>query len=188
MVKFLLWLTGWKVDLNLPQEAHRCVLTAAPHTSNWDAFYMLLALKTLRLRYQFTIKKECMRFPMRLLLKPLGAIGIDRSPKKPGEKKRSMVDAMVELFSNNERFTMVVVPEGTRAYQSRWRTGFYHTALQAGVPIVFGYLDYKTKRAGIGPALHPCGDLEKDLKQIQDFYRTISPKNVLKCSVHNEDS
>lgn len=169
-------LLGWKVDPQLPEGAHRCVLVAAPHTSNWDGFYMILASLALGLRFRFAIKREWLRFPMGLLLRPLGAIGVDRRPKNSDAPRLSQVEAMVELFNKHQQLTFVIAPEGSRALSNRWRTGFYYVALQAQVPIALGYLDYAHKRAGIGPSFRPSGDLEADLAQIQGFYRNITPR------------
>ncbi len=169
-------LIGWKVDPQLPEGAHRCVLVAAPHTSNWDGFFMILASLALGLRFRFAIKREWLRFPMGLLLRPLGAIGIDRRPKHADASRLSQVEAMVELFQVHQQLTFVIAPEGSRALSNRWRTGFYYVALQAQVPIALGYLDYARKIAGIGPSFHPTGDLDADLAHIQSFYRNITPR------------
>ncbi len=81
---------------------------------------------------------------------------------------------------SKERDELVIedytTPEGTRSYAKRWKSGFYHIALEAGVPIILGYLDYKKKHAGIGPVFHPTGDYEKDLEEIQAFYRGVTAK------------
>ncbi len=172
----MLRLLGWKVDPHLPEGVHRCVLVAAPHTSNWDGFYMILASLALGLRFRFAIKREWLRFPMGLLLRPLGAIGVDRRPKDADAPRLSQVEAMAGLFQQHAHLTFVIAPEGSRARSDRWRTGFYHIAVAAGVPIAFGYLDYARKVAGVGPALQPSGDLEADLEKIQGFYRGITPR------------
>lgn len=175
--RWLFKLHGWKLDYSsIPSEAQRCVLVAAPHTSNWDFVYARAAFDWLKIPLKFTIKKEWLRFPMNLILEPMGAIGIDRTPKKPGEPKRSMVDVMAELFNYHERLAMLITPEGTRKKNPQWKTGFYYVALKAKVPIVCGYLDYKTKTAGMGLVLYPTGDIQKDLRQIMLFYQNITAK------------
>lgn len=168
--KLLTKLSGWRINPEVPPEAFRSVMVAAPHTSNWDAFYMLLAAKTLKLPMRFAIKKSWLRFPMGLLFKPLGAIGVDRSPRKPGEKRLSMVDAMACLFQEHDRLTMTVAPEGTRKLNKKLKTGYYYTALRAGVPISFGYLDYANKEAGVAGTIMPTGDMEADLERIKEAY------------------
>ena len=68
MYKLLLIITGWKVDTNTPKEYKRCVLVGAPHTSNWDLFYAILLLKTLKVPFKFTIKNNGLDFHLILLL------------------------------------------------------------------------------------------------------------------------
>ncbi len=169
--QFFFWLAGWHVNPDRPPTFERSVMLAAPHTSNWDLPFALAAFRIMGVPVRFTIKKEWLRFPFGLLLKPLGAIGIDRSPKEPGSPRRSMVEAMTALFDTHTgQLVVLVTPEGTRSLQTQWKTGFYYTALQADVPITCGYLDYQKKEAGIGLLLHPSGDMDADMKQIMDFY------------------
>jgi 1-acyl-sn-glycerol-3-phosphate acyltransferase len=163
--------TGWRLNGNLAPELRRCVMVAAPHTSNWDFLYARAAFYIMEAPIRFTIKKEFMRFPFGGLLKSMGALPIDRS------KNTRMVDAMIRIFKETPGdMCVLVTPEGTRKYQPRWRMGFYHVALGAGVPIVLGYVDYLKKEAGIGPAIYPSGDIEADLEKIMAFYRTKQGK------------
>lgn len=136
------------------------------HTNIWASLIRVLPSK-----------KEWLRFPFNLILSPLGAIAIDRSAKKPGEKRPSMVDEMVNFIEQSDEITVLVTPEATRSPVRRWKKGFYQVALQADVPILLGYLDYQKREAGIGKVLYPSGDLEKDLREIYDFYNQIHPKH-----------
>jgi len=169
-------LHGWKLDTNIPKEAQRCVLIAAPHTSNWDFVYARAAFDWLKIPLKFTIKKEWIRFPMNLVLVPMGALGIDRTPKKVGDPRLSMVEVMADLFNQHQNLAMMVTPEGTRKKNPQWKTGFYYVALKANVPIVCGFLDYKTKTAGMGLVIYPTGDLQSDMKKIMEFYQNITAK------------
>ena len=72
--------------------------------------------------------------------------------------------------------TPAVPPEGTRSKGDGWKTGFYHIASGAGVPIVLGYIDYRRKVAGLGPAFTPTGDIEADFREFAEFYRGVTPK------------
>jgi 1-acyl-sn-glycerol-3-phosphate acyltransferase len=83
---------------------------------------------------------------------------------------------MVNLFKENDELAVLVTPEGTRSRQETWKTGFYHVAKKAGVPIAFGFLDYKEKVAGIGKVIWPGDDMESDMKSIMAFYQTLHPK------------
>lgn len=170
-------LSGWNMDDNVPTEVSRCVIIAAPHTSNWDLYYARLAFFLMDIPLRFTIKKEWLRFPFGPLTRALGGIGIDRSPKIPGQERKSMTEAMADLFTKHQRLAMMVTPEGTRGKRTEWKTGFYYVALTAGVPIALGYLDYKRRHAGVGPIIHPSGDIDRDMRIIMGFYRDIAPKH-----------
>ncbi len=178
-------LNGWKTDGNLPPQLKKCIIIAAPHTSNWDFWYSMATFAIYRLRIRFTVKKEWMRFPFSLLMKPLGGIAIDRRPRGAGNERQSFVEAMTELFDQREELIILVTPEGTRSKREKWKTGFYHVARAANVPILMGYVDYKTKTTGICNPLYPS-DFEKDMKTIMAFYKTIHPKFPDKFSVDKE--
>lgn len=171
LAKLIFKVSGWKLNGNLSPENRRCVMVAAPHTSNWDFIYARAAFYLMEAPIRFTIKKEFMAFPFGPLLKAMGALPIDRF------KNTRMVDAMVRIFKETPGdMCVLVTPEGTRKYQPRWRRGFYYVALGAGVPIVLGYLDYAKKEAGVGPTIYPTGDIEADLEKIMAFYRTKTAK------------
>lgn len=180
----ILKIGGWKVDKQIPKEAYRSVMTAAPHTSNWDFVWTRVAFYVLGIPMRVTIKNDWTKFPYGLLIKPMGGIGVDRSPRKPGEERLSLTDAMADLFNHHDKIAMVVTPEGSRSLRTEWKKGFYYTALKAGVPITFGYLDYSKKIAGVGNVvLYPTGDIQKDMKVVMDFYATIMPKHPKKFSL-----
>ena len=170
-------ITGWKQVGNYPKELKKAVMIAAPHTSNWDLFYARAAFFIMEVPLKFTIKKESLKGPMAPVLRWLGAIPIDRNRKQASlNKQNSLVNAMIELFDRDE-LVIMITPEGTRNYAPKWKTGFYHVAVGANVPIVLGYLDYKEKHAGIGPIIYPTGNLEEDLEKILSFYRTKTGKH-----------
>lgn len=169
---------GWTFKGDHLSQHRRAVVIAAPHTSNWDLVYTLVAFEKIGLPVRFTVKKFWMSFPQGLLIRPLGGIGIDRSPKEGNTERISMVDAMINLFDETPGdLAIVVTPEGTRGKRTEWRSGFYHVAKGAGVPILLGYLDYEKKEAGVGKVIHPSGDFEADMKEITAFYKDIHGRN-----------
>jgi 1-acyl-sn-glycerol-3-phosphate acyltransferase len=183
--KLIFKIAGWQMGPYMPADITKSVMLAAPHTSNWDLLFARCAFFIMEIPLRFTIKKEWMKFPFGLFMGPLGAIPVDRNPKGGGSlKKRNMVDVMADLFDDYEKVTILVTPEGTRSKTSRWKTGFYHTALKAGVPISLGYLDYDKKEAGIGKVVYPTGNFEKDMAEINEFYLTKKPKFPEKFSIH----
>ena len=176
IAEYSLGLMGWETDNQWPQGLEQCVMIAAPHTSNWDAVYARLALKVLGVNVRITIKDSYMKFPLGPFVRAMGGIGIDRSPKKEGQARTSMVQLMADLFKEHPHLVMLVTPEGTRAKQENWKTGFYHIAMTAGVPIALAYMDYKKKRAGVGKIIYPTGNYEQDMQEIMQFYANIEPK------------
>ncbi len=164
-------LAGWKVKGRIPKDVLKCMMIAAPHTSNWDLFYARCAFYIMGVELRFTIKKEAINWPiLGSWIKYMGALPVDRS------KNNSLVQSMIDIFNQHEKMVIMITPEGTRKYQPRWRRGFYHAALGAKVPISLGYLDYAKKEAGVGPLFYPTGDIEKDLEEIMAFYRTKTAK------------
>ncbi|MEN0006644.1 MAG: 1-acyl-sn-glycerol-3-phosphate acyltransferase [Bacteroidota bacterium] len=174
--KLIITLLGWKLNKNVPKEVYeKCVIIAAPHTSNWDYPLTMAAMSMFEVNMKYTIKKEWIESPLGWLFRALGGIGVDRFAKD-GSKKISLVDAIANLFEESETLTIIVQPEGTRSLQKKWKTGFYYIAQKAQVPIVFGYLDYKNKSIGIEKVLYPSGDLEADMFKIMEFYKNIPAK------------
>lgn len=178
--------SGFTLDRNLGDYGDQAVLVAAPHTSNWDFIYTIACFDMLGIPMKFTIKKEWLRWPFKRLMLRFGAVAIDRSPKKPGEPRPSMVDTMTGLFKEHDHLILVVTPEGTRQLRTKWKTGFYHVARNAGVPIMLSYLDYGTKTAGVGKIMMPSGDMEADMREIMDFYRDKKGRNPELFSVDQE--
>ena len=172
---FIFRITGWTVDTRIPPEVKRCIIIAAPHTSNWDFWYTMATCSILRLKIRYTIKKEWMRFPFSLITKPLGGIAIDRSARKENEERISHTDAMIDLYKHEQELIVAVTPEGTRSKREQWKTGFYHIAKGAGVPICLGYIDYKEKKAGISKTIYPS-EMQKDMKEIMSFYKNVHAK------------
>jgi 1-acyl-sn-glycerol-3-phosphate acyltransferase len=155
--------TGWKPE-GAPPDERRFVLIAAPHTSNWDLAYLLALAETYDLRISFMMKHTIFRGPFGPLFKSLGGIPIYR------HRRGDLVKQMVEAFGERDEFVLVVPAEGTRSRVDTWRSGFYHIAREANVPIVLGYLDYARKRGGFGPALVTSGSVRDDMDVIRDFY------------------
>jgi len=174
---------GWKVDDNIPKESHRSVMLAAPHTTNWDGILVRLALTAIGVKSYIAIKDSYTKFPISLLSKPMGFLGIDRSPKDPNKPRKSQIEQMAAFFERHERIALIIAPEGSRALRKEWKMGFYHVAKLANVPITFGYLDYEKKLAGVGGFRYLTENLSADLKPVMDFYKTIAPKFPEKFSL-----
>ena len=166
-------LAGWRIQGTLPPGAEKSVLIAAPHTSNWDLPYTLMVAFSLRLTVYWMGKEQIFRFPFRGLMMWLGGIPVQR------EKSNNLVAASVEAIkAASGPLQLVVPPEGTRSKTRYWKTGFYHIAVGAQVPIVMAYMDYEKKISGLGPVFEPTGNLEADMAQIKAFYANFKGKNA----------
>jgi 1-acyl-sn-glycerol-3-phosphate acyltransferase len=173
---------GWKPAGRRP-DISSYVIIAAPHTSNWDFLYTLCLAFILEIKPFIMMKAEWFRWPLGPLLRWFGPIPVDRS------KSTHVVARSIQAFREHPRMVLVVPPSGTREKVMYWKTGFYHIAMGAKVPIVLGYLDYRRKVGGIGPIVHPTGDMEGDMKIIRDFYAGITakyPKQALSFPVSEE--
>ncbi|MDZ7629491.1 MAG: 1-acyl-sn-glycerol-3-phosphate acyltransferase [Parvularculaceae bacterium] len=159
-------LSGWRMRGDWPRDLPRIVLVAAPHTSNWDGFNMLAAAGYYRVPLKWMGKKELTQGPMGGLVRWLGCIPVDR------DAKADLVNQMKAAFAASPTMVLAVAPEGTRAKSTGWKSGFYHIAAGAGVPIVMSVLDYGTKTISISGALLPGGDYEADLALIKSHYET----------------
>ena len=164
----LLRRAGWEFEGSVPA-VDKCVCLGVPHTSNWDGVLLLAVARSLGLEMSFMIKNDWLRGPMGPLMRSLGAIGIDRS------RSTNVVDAMIEELGRRDRLWLVIPPEGTRSRAEYWKSGFYHIALGAQVPVVPGYLDYARKRIGLGAPIHLTGDVVADMDRIRAFYAEHAP-------------
>jgi 1-acyl-sn-glycerol-3-phosphate acyltransferase len=172
-------LNGWTIAGSLPTDAPKCVLIAAPHTSNWDLPYTLMVAFSLRLHIYWMGKASLFRPPYRGLMMWLGGIPVDR------EKSNQLVAASVQAIGQADgELQLVVPPEGTRGATRHWKTGFYYIALGARVPIVMAYMDYERKLSGLGPVFKPSGDVERDMAEIKAFYAPFKGRNPRQFDTH----
>lgn len=161
---------GWTAQGTPPADG-RFVLIAAPHTSNWDFVYFLGLTNALGINPRFMAKDSLFRWPLGRFMRDMGGVPIDRSARS------DMVKAMVAEFAKGGPFILTIAPEGTRGKVTQWRTGFYHIARAAGVPMVVGLMDYATRTGGLGPAIMPTGDYRADMEKVFAVYRTVTPKH-----------
>jgi 1-acyl-sn-glycerol-3-phosphate acyltransferase len=169
---------GWK-RAGDPPGLRQYVVIAAPHTSNWDFLYTLCLAFIYRLDPVMMMKDAWFRWPLGSLFRWLGMLPIDRS------RANDLVAESVAKFNQRDNLIIVIPPSGTRKRVLYWKTGFYHIANGAGVPIVLGFLDYRRKVGGFGLTVHPSGDIDADMVIIRNFYRDVSGKYSLQESGQN---
>lgn len=166
-------LTGWTVEGTLPPQAAKSVFIAAPHTSNWDLPYTLMVAFALRLNPYWMGKHTIFKGPFGPAMRWLGGIAVNR------DQANNLVAASAQAIREADGpVQLIVPPEGTRSKTRYWKTGFYYIAQTAGVPIVMAYMDYSTKRSGLGPLFQPTGDVDADMAAIKAFYAPFKGKNA----------
>ena len=168
---FVMKISGWKIDYPKEFQVEKFVIIAAPHTSNWDLYYALAIFWVHNIPVKFFIKDSFTKGLHGYIFKALGAIGVDR--KRTG----NLVHHAASVIQKSDKIALMVPAEGTRSRVEKWKTGFYHIATKAKVPVALGYLDYKKKIAGVGELVHLSGDKDVDMQIIENFYTTITAKH-----------
>ena len=156
---------GWKFENAVP-EVQRCVIIAAPHSSNWDLPHTIATGAALNLNFHFLAKHTIFRPPWGWFFRAMGGIPIDR------RSSGNYVEKVADFIRERDRCAVVVAPEGTRSKKDYWKSGFYHIAREADVPIVCGFLDFENRTCGVGKAIYPIGTPAEVMDEIRSFYRT----------------
>jgi 1-acyl-sn-glycerol-3-phosphate acyltransferase len=159
----VLALSGWK-RVGSPEPLPKLIVLGVPHTSNWDFVLMLAVACSLGHRLSWAGKHTLFGFPLGPLMRALGGIPIDR------RRSHGAVDQLVDVIRSTESIAVAIAPEGTRRRTEYWRSGFYHVARLADVPVVPGMLNYRTREAAFGPTLRLSGDIGRDMDQLRAFY------------------
>ena len=171
LAKFVNFISGWHVNVPKEFRLKKAVMIAAPHTSNWDLIHALPGLWLGGYRPRFFIKDDFKKVPVvNWLLKWVGAIWVNR------KRHNNLIKHSVKMLNSEKELILLVPAEGTRSAVDKWRLGFYHIAKEANLPILLSYLDYEKKEAGVGKLIYPSDDFGKDMLEIEEFYKNITPK------------
>ena len=167
--RWFLKILGWRLIYELPDD-EKYMLIVAPHTSNWDFIYGVLAKSAVGLKVNFLGKDSLFNGPLGWWFRALGGIPVKR------DQKLNMVEQMVEQFKQRDKLILTMSPEGTRSYLNYWKSGFYHIACGANVPIVMATLNFAEKEIKLGGRFMPEGDAVKDMDKVLTFYAEIKGK------------
>lgn len=168
--RLYLKMAGWKLQGQAPT-CNKCVIIAAPHTSNWDFLLIITMAFAFKLRINWMGKDSLFKGPAGPIMRWMGGVAVDRS------KSNNLVDAMVETYAQHDELKLAIPPEGTRGKVRQWKSGFYHIAHNAGVPISPSFLDFGNKKGGFFPNFITTGNYAEDLIKIQSLYQGMMGKN-----------
>jgi 1-acyl-sn-glycerol-3-phosphate acyltransferase len=164
--RFAAWalrLAGWRVVLVQPVPM-RCVVVFYPHTSNWDFPIGLTAKWMVGIHFRFIGKDSLFATPLGSWLRRWGGIPVDRSGPT------GAIARLAQEFAAHDDFRLAVAPEGTRSRTEYWKSGFYHLARNARVPVALAFIDYRRREIGVGGYVDLTGDIAADMVRIADFY------------------
>ena len=167
---FILKSLGWTVDIDWPV-SRKYVLIVYPHTSNWDFPLGVLTSRAIKLEAHYIAKHTLFRKPYGWIFRGLGGISVDR------RRKENMIQQVAERFDDSEDFILALAPEGTRSKADHWKSGFYHIARTAKVPIAMAYFDYPKKLVAMGGEFFPSEDINEAYATIREFFKGVKGKN-----------
>ena len=171
--KFILnKIIGWKVIGSLPKN-EKYIIAVVPHSSYFDLIVAILIRTYLGLKIKFIGKKELFNPITAFFFKFLGGIPVDRN------KNTNLVDLVIHLFQTNKIQILAIAPEGTRKQVSKWKTGFYYIALNAGLPILMVSFDYNRKEVKINDKFTPTGNIVSDFKELESMVRDVISRNLI---------
>jgi len=170
IARTLLKMSGWRVEGSRP-DIDRYVLIAAPHTSNWDFIWLLVMAMSLDMKVSWLGKHTLFKGPAGYFMRKLGGIPVVR------DSGGGYVQRVAESFDAATELALVIPAEGTRGRVANWRSGFYHIARAADVPIVLSFLDFACRCGGIGPRIVLSDNLSSDMDKIRDFYTGVSGRH-----------
>ncbi len=160
-----LQMQGWKIRNEFPYHLKKCVIAVGPHTSAWDFVIGLAVRSKLKLYHlNFLGKAELFKGKFGFFFRKMGGYPVDRF------SNNNVVDQVAEQFRIRDQFVLALSPEGTRKKVDKLRTGFYHIALKAGVPIVLAGFDFGRKEISFSEPFLPTGNMEEDFKKIIHFF------------------
>ena len=167
------WLkkNGWSIQGDFEPLPPKFIVIVAPHTANFDFFLGLMARSVFGLTgTKFLGKSQLFKFPIGFIFRALGGYPVVRT------KDNNLVDTVAEIFKIHDKFSIAVAPEGTRGKVDRLRTGFYHIARKANIPIYPVGFDFGTKTLIVKEPMIPSDNMVNDLSELIAFYANIDGK------------
>lgn len=183
LARFVLWISGWKLVNTIGKFPKSCIILAVPHTSYWDAVIAISVIFLNDLRPRTLAKRELFKFPMKYLIKMLGAIPVDRFDPQAHKNRQEVLTEVIKELKSEKGAHVGISPEGTRKKREEWKSGFYRLAKAADVPLALCIIDNVNKIGYLSELFYVTEDKEADMRYIANFYANIPVKDPSKFSV-----
>ena len=157
---------GWRIEGQFPDRA-KLVVIVAPHTSNWDFPIGISAVFALGLRVRFLGKDALFRGPLGWLMRWFGGMPVIR------ESPQGAVGQAVAMIESQSKVFLAITPAGTRSSAIAWRSGFYHIAHAARVPILPIAFDGEHRLIRLFAPFETSGDYDADIPRLLALYAGI---------------
>jgi 1-acyl-sn-glycerol-3-phosphate acyltransferase len=168
--KKILKLMGWKVMSGVVP-VNKAIIIGVPHTSMWDFVISWLFYTSVGGSAKIMIKKEAYFWPLKGLMRSIGALPIDRT-----KGTVSVLKQTIHAFQSQEKFHMAIAPEGTRSLTKEWKAGFHTIARLTGAEVYLGYYDWGKKEVGWFESFPITKDAQADIKRMKAYYRAKGVK------------
>ncbi len=160
---------GWRVVTGALPDIDKYLIVGSPHSSNWDFVFFLGATAKRGVKAGFMGKHTLFEGIMGNFMYDMGGVPVDRS------KRANYVEQVAAEFERRDKLALVMAPEGTRKSKGEWRSGFWHIARAAKLPIVITWVDPEAHRLGFSEPFMPGDSFGQDLAHIATFLRKHRP-------------
>lgn len=168
----LLDLNRWKLVGNPDPALPKALWVVIPHTTNWDFPIGILLRPILHIWIEYLAKSQLFAWYSAWFFKATGGRPVYR------HKSNNMVDAIVDVFNKTDRLHLCITPEGTRSDVTKLKSGFYHIALKANVPLILTGFDWTNRHLLFSEPVYLTGNFEQDMALVYEFFSQIPVKKT----------
>jgi len=161
---------GWKVKGDPSNDLPKRLFVVIPHTSNWDFPIGIFVRMYKDIDVGYIAKSSLFKWPYGWLFRKTGGIPVDR------KKTSGFIDSVVHIYNTRKRFSTAIAPEGTRKRVDRLKSGFYHIASQANIPIVYTKFDWKNRTVEFSEPHYVEDTYEEELIYLREFFKGVVGK------------
>ncbi|MFZ6746897.1 1-acyl-sn-glycerol-3-phosphate acyltransferase [Undibacterium sp. JH2W] len=166
----ILGVFGWRVRYR-PLPGPRGVVVIYPHTSNWDFVVGILAKLAIGMPFHFIAKSSLFEgltgATLGRLVRYLGGEPVERGVST------GAIARLAEKINQSDWYWLAITPEGTRSRKPYWRSGFYHIATTAKVPVACAAFDFVKREVVLVDHVELTGEREQDMANIAAMFQDV---------------